>query len=169
LIAMKLSRALPLLLALAAVLPSLAAAQFGGMPGTPGAPAMPPFGADPAGPPPACQQLLSLREETRKHAQALQAAGQKKASPEELCKLFKVYLEAERKMVTDLEEHQATCGLPADLPKQVKASHAKASQMAEQICEVAAQGPRPRTPFLFDAPVPQCTEKTLMRGVPCVD
>ena len=148
---MKLSRALPLLLALAAVLPSPAAAQFGGMPGTPGNPAMPPFGADPAGPPPACQQLLSLREETQKHAQALQAAGREKASPEELCRLFRVYLAAESRMVMGLEESYARCGVPADVPKQVKAQHTKAAQMGKQVCDAAAEGPRPAAPSLSDA------------------
>ena len=173
---MKLGRALPLLLALAAVLPSPAAAQFGGMPGTPGAPAMPPFGADPAGPPPACQQLLSLREETQKHAQALQAAGREKASPEELCRLFRVYLAAESRMVMGLEESYARCGVPADVPKQVKAQHLKASQMGKNICEMAEQGPirplrfdGPGTPPRFYAPAPECTENTRRPGVPCVD
>ena len=110
---MTLSRAFPLLLALAAVLPSPAAAQFGGMPGTPGGPAMEmPFGAAPAVPPPACQRLLTLRDEMQKHGQALQAAGQKKAAPNELCKLFKAYLAAGRKMVKGLEEGAATCGVP---------------------------------------------------------
>jgi hypothetical protein len=72
---MKLSRALPLLLALAAVLPSPAAAQIGG---TLGAPATEvPFRARPQQPPAACQKLLTLREETQKHAQTLEAAGQK--------------------------------------------------------------------------------------------
>ena len=163
---MKLSRALPLL-ALAAVLPSPAAAQFGGMPGTPGGPAMEmPFGAAPAVPPPACQQLLTLREELQKHGRALQAAGQKKAAPEELCQLFTTYLAAGRKMVEGLEEGTSVCGVPPDLPNQLKARQAKESRMAKQICEVAAAPSRVRS---FGAPVPHCTERSLMPGVPCVD
>jgi hypothetical protein len=175
---MTLSRALPLLLALAAVLPMPAAAQFGGTPGTPGAPPMPPFGAAPAGPPPACQQLLSLRDEVQKHAQTLQAAGQKKVKPTELCKLFEAYLGAESKMVKALEESYATCGLPRDVAERVKVSHAKAEQMGKNVCEMAAQGPRslqidwltpPGRPQRFDAPAPECTEKTRWLGIPCVD
>jgi hypothetical protein len=174
---MKLSRALPLLLALAAVLPSPAAAQFGGMPGTPGAPARPPFGADPAGPPPACQELLSLRDEVQKHAQALQAAGQKKVKPAELCKLFEAYLGAESKLVKGLEEGAATCGVPRDVPNQVKASHAKTEQIGKQVCEAAAtpvrplrfDGLTPGSPQRLDAPAPECTERTRWLGIPCVD
>src|SRR5262245_8008081 len=98
---MKLGQALPLVIALAVAPLGAAMAQFGGMPGMPGSPGMPggpgmgggsPFGARPQEPPPACQKLLTLREETQGHAQKLQAAGQKKVKPDELCKLFNTYL-----------------------------------------------------------------------------
>ena len=115
-------------------------------PGMPGSP----FGA-PQAPPAACQQLLTQRDETQKHGQALQAAGQKKLPPEEVCKLFKAFLAAETKMIKGLEENSALCGVPADVIKQVKAGHGKASQVGKQVCEVAAQGPRPTGPSLSDA------------------
>jgi hypothetical protein len=156
---MTISRVVPLVLAFA-VLPLVsAAAQFGGMPGMPGSSGMPgapgmsgsPFGAPQQGPPPACKQLLSQRDETSKHGQTLQIAGKKKAGPEELCKLFKVFLASETKMIAGLEEHRATCGVPVDIIKQVKASHSKSAQVGKQVCEVAAQGPRPSGPTLSDA------------------
>ena len=139
---MTLSRALPLVLVLAVSPVAPAAAQFGGMPGMPGSgmsPGMPgsPFGAPQQGPPPACQQLLATRDETQKHGQALQAAGQKKAQPEELCKLFKNFIASETKMIKGLEEHGATCGAPPEVIKQVKAGHSRASQMAKQVCDGA--------------------------------
>jgi hypothetical protein len=153
---MTLSRALPLALVLAVMPLWPAAAQFGGMPGMPGAPGMSPapggaFSSAPQEPPRACQQLLGTRDEVAKHGQALQAAGQKKAPPEELCKLFKAFLAAESKMMKGLEEHSATCGVPSEVIKQVKAGHGKASEMGKKICEVAAQGPRPAGPSLSDA------------------
>jgi len=163
--AMMLSRAFPfaLLLAVAPLYPAVA--QFGGMPGMPGSgppgmsPGMPggmspgmgsPFGAPQQGPPPACQQLLTYRDETQKHGKALQAAGQKKAPPEEVCKLFKAFLASETKMIKALEEMSATCGVPAELISQIKVSHGKASQTGKQICDVAAQ-PRQAGPSLSDA------------------
>jgi hypothetical protein len=131
------------------------------MPGSPGmspAPGMSPgtpggaFSApQPQEPPPACQQLLGNRDEVAKHGQALQAAGQKKVPPDELCKLFKTFLTAESKMIKGLEEHSATCGVPPEVTKQVKAGHGKASQMGKQVCDMAAQGPRPTGPSLSDA------------------
>ena len=155
---MKLGQALPLVIALVVAPLGAATAQFGGMPGMPGSPGMPgapgmgsPFGARPQEPPPACQKLLTLREETQAHAQKIKAAGQKKVKPDELCKLFNAYLGSERKLVKSLEEYYTTCGLPPEVPKQVKASHAKASEMGKNICDMAAQGPRQAAPTLGDA------------------
>jgi hypothetical protein len=150
------SRALPWVLALAVLPFSPAAAQFGGMPGMPGSPGMSPgmpgagFGA-PQEPPAACQQLLTYRDETAKHGQALHNAGQKKVPPEELCKLFKAFLAVEGKMVKGLEENSATCGVPPEVLKQVKVSHSKAAEVGKQVCDAAAQGPRPAGPGLSDA------------------
>jgi hypothetical protein len=149
---MTLSRALPWVLVLAVLPLSPAAAQFGGMPGMPGSPGMSPggFGA-PQEPPPACQQLLANRDETAKHGQAIHAAGQKKVPPEELCKLFKTFLSSESKMLKGLEQNATTCGVPSEVLKQVKASHDKAAQVGKQVCDAAAQGPRPAGPSLSDA------------------
>src|SRR5437660_10992899 len=92
-----------LLFALIAMIPlQKAAAQFGGMPGMPGSGGMPGagggFGA-PSAPPAACQELLAFRDETQKRASAINAAGEKKASPGEACKLFKAFLAAETRMM----------------------------------------------------------------------
>ena len=95
--------------------------------------------------------MLGYRDETFKHGQALQAAGKKKAPPEELCKLFKAFTAAEAKFVKGLEYNSATCGVPADVIKQVKAGHSKAVQTAKNVCDAAAQGPRPAGPTLSDA------------------
>ena len=154
---MTLRRALPFVLLLAALPLAPATAQFGGMPGMPGSPGMP--GAPwrlrrrtaAAAPPPACQQLLANRDETQKHAMALRDAGQKKAGPEEACKLFKTFLASETKMIKGLEEHAATCGVPPDVIKSVKAQHVQAAKTGKHVCDAAAQGPRPSAPSLSDA------------------
>ena len=102
-------------------------------------------------PEPACVALMTNRDETQKHGQALSVAGQKKLPPEEVCKLFKVFLASETKMVKGLEQNSALCGVPPDVIKQVKAQHNKAEEMAKRVCEVAAQGARPTGPSLSDA------------------
>src|SRR6202022_391875 len=144
---MTLSRVLRVAFVLAVLPLGAAHAQFGGMPGMPGAPDMSApgmpgmpdrggmpggFGAAPQGPPPACQKIMVYRDETAKAGQALQAAGKKKPGPEELCKLFKVFMAAETKFMKGLEENSATCGVPADVIKQVKLGHNKASETAKQ-------------------------------------
>jgi hypothetical protein len=137
--------------------PFVAHAQFGGMPGMPGSmPGGMPggFGAPPpqAGPPPACQQLLTLRDETQKHGTAIQKANERKANVQEACRLFKNFLAAEAKFIKGLEDNSRTCGVPPDAIKQAKDGHAKAGQVGKQVCEAAAQGAtRPAGPSLSDA------------------
>jgi hypothetical protein len=158
---MRVIRALPLALALAAMPLWPAAAQFGAMPGMPGSPGMSPAGpgmstpggafSAPQEPPPACQQLLAIRDEVGKHGKALQAAGEKKAPAEELCKLFKAFLASEGKLLKGLQENGATCGAPPEVLKQVKEGHGKASEVGKKVCDAAAQGPRQAAPSLADA------------------
>jgi hypothetical protein len=102
-------------------------------------------------PPPACQQLLSLRDEAGKHGQALQAAGKKKAPPDEICKLFKSFIAAETRFVKALEEHKEICGVPADAIKAVRLGHTKASETEKNVCDAAARAGQAAAPSLSDA------------------
>ena len=138
--------------------PFAAHGQFGGMPGMPGGtaggvPGVGGFGVPPSqsGPPPACRELLALRDETQKHGTAIQKANEKKANVQDACKLFKSYLAAEAKFIKGLEDNTRTCGVPPDAIKQAKDSHAKAGQVGKQVCEAAAQPQRPAGPSLSDA------------------
>jgi hypothetical protein len=92
-----------------------------------------------------------MRDETQKHGAALQAAGQKKSGAEEVCKLFKVFLASEAKMIKGLKDNASACGVPPEIIKNVTAAHGKAGEMGKHICDVAAQGPRPSGPSLSDA------------------
>jgi hypothetical protein len=145
-------RALPLLAMLVAVPLQQASAQFGGMPGMPGAggPGAG-FGGPPAAPPPACRDLITLRDDTQKKAGAIQAANEKKATAQEACRLFKTFLAAEAKFIKGLEDNIQTCGVPPDAVKQAKDAHGRASTVAKKVCEAAAQGPQSAGPSLSDA------------------
>jgi len=138
---MTLSRAFPLVLALTAPPLWPAAAQFWTSPLA------------------QCPQLVADRDETQKHGKAPLAAGKKKLPPDELCTLFKAFLGAESKMIKGLEDNSATCGVPAEVLKQVKTSHDRAAQMGKQVCELAPQG--------RFAPPPHCSET--LQPIPCVD
>jgi hypothetical protein len=153
---MSICRALPLqifpVLALLVALPHSVQAQFGGMPGSPGAPGSPGgFGAAPSAPPPACQQLLTLRDETQKHAAAIQKASQRHASPVEACKLFRTFLAADSKMIKAVQQHGVQCGVPPNMPQEMKTGHANAEKIAKQVCDAAANAGRPAAPSLSDA------------------
>jgi len=140
-----------------------AAAQFGapgmpdgfgypGTPGMPGMPGMPGYGpAQPAAPPPACQRLMGLRDEAQKAGLAVQAAGKKKPTATEACKLFNTFSAAQSKFVRGLEDNKSQCGVPDDIIKRVKAENDQVTQIRKQVCEAAAQGPQNSGPSLSDA------------------
>jgi hypothetical protein len=116
-----------------------AIAQVGGVPAAPG-----------IAPPPACQQLLAARDETQRHAMAISDAGQKKAGPEEACRLFKVFLASETKLIEGLEQNSALCGVTVQTIEQLKVSHRRAEKQGKQICDVAQGRPLPPAPSLND-------------------
>ena len=165
---MRYSRALPLALVLAVLPLSAVNAQFGGMPGMPGAPRIPDPDAWSAWNARSARNGVGVRcacagAATRVPAVAglpgrdVQArtgppgCRQRRLPREAACKLFKAFTAAEAKFVKGLEDNSATCGVPADVIKQVKAGHSKAVQTAKNVCDAAAQGPRPAGPTLSDA------------------
>jgi hypothetical protein len=125
--------------------PFAAGAQHEGVPGGG-------LGVPPAGPAPACQQLMALRDETQKHGLAIQKANERKASVQEACKLFKTYLAAEAKFMKGIEEHGRACGAPSEVIKQIGESHTKASRIGKEVCEAAARGSGLGGPSLYNAP-----------------
>jgi hypothetical protein len=94
---------------------------------------------------------LALRDEVQKHGTAIQKANERKATVQDACKLFRMFLSAETKFIRGLEDNSRTCSVPPDAIKQAKEGHVKASQIGKQVCDAAAQGPRPAGPNLFDA------------------
>jgi hypothetical protein len=146
---MKLRRAFALVAVLAPMPLSAALGQFGGMPGLPGA--MGGGGFTPAQPPAVCQQLLSLRDEAQKHAMAIQAANQRKATAQEACRLFRSFLAADSKMIKGIDENAQLCNVPPEIRKQMKDGHSRAETVAKEVCDAAAMGPRPTGPSLSEA------------------
>ena len=136
--------------------PFAAYGQFGGMPGMPGAPGGMPggggFGAPPQqGPPPACRELLAMRDEVQKHGTAIQKANERKATVQEACKLFRIFLTAEAQYIRELADNSQICSVPPDAIKQSEKSHTETSHVGNQVCDAAARrSPRPAGPGLED-------------------
>jgi hypothetical protein len=54
-------------------------------------------------------------------------------------------------MIKAIGENGARCGVPPEVPAQMKAGHVKAMAVTKQVCDAAAQGPRAAGPSLSDA------------------
>jgi hypothetical protein len=160
-------RALLLVAMFAAAPLAPAIAQFGppppGMTGAPAPmPGMPGMGGPSMGggyappqqqqqPPAACQGLLTLRDEVQKAGVAIRKASERRATPVEACKLFKNLLAGQVKLIKGVEQNMTTCGVPPDVPQQMRAEQAQITKVAKNICDAAARGPQQAGPTLSDA------------------
>lgn len=102
------------------------------------------FGGPPqGGPPPGaeeCQKgFMPLRADAEAKAKLIQAAGKRKAPPQEACKLIGNFAQAEIKMIKFVESHAQKCGIPAQVADQMKKGHANTSQLQQRVCSAAQQ------------------------------
>ena len=123
---------------------------FDGPQGSVAAPGMSPVGG-PQQEPPCFKEFTALRLETEKRGKAIQAAQQHKVSPQEACKLFNALVSADGKFLKYAETNSKACGIPPQIPSQIKENHAKITQVRDRVCQVAAQPARPAGPTLSDA------------------
>jgi hypothetical protein len=101
------------------------------------------------GPPPpsagasdACiKGFVPLREEAEKRGKMIKAAGERKATPDEACKLIGNYSKAEQKMISYVAANSAKCGIPPQIGDQLRAAHKNTEAMQQKVCAVAAQRP----------------------------
>ena len=105
-------------------------------------------------PPPCFKKYSELRGEAEVKAKAIEAAGKRKQKPsaQEACRLFTAFSAAEAKLIKYASENGTWCGIPPQVVKQMKESHAHLTVTRTRICRVAAaQMARPRGPTLSDA------------------
>lgn len=103
------------------------------------------FGApQQGGPPPEaieCQKgFSSLKLDAETKAKAIQAAGKRKAPPQEACKLIGAFSQSEVKMIKFVEANTAKCRIPPQAAEQMKKGHANTEQLLAKVCAVAANG-----------------------------
>ena len=100
----------------------------------------PPPGAPQGGPSEACMKdFMPLREEAERRGKLIKAASDRRAPPEEACKLIRSYGEAELKMLKFVESHQAKCGIPPQIGDQLKNGHKGTEALMTKVCNVAQQ------------------------------
>jgi hypothetical protein len=109
------------------------AAPTGGMPQAGGPPQA-------SGSQDACMKgFMPLREEAEKRGKLIKAAGERKAPPDEACKLIGSFGQAEIKMIKYVEANATKCGIPPQIGDQLKTGHQNTEKMQKQVCAVAAQ------------------------------
>jgi hypothetical protein len=95
--------------------------------------------------------FLPLRQEAERRGKMIQAASQRHAAPEEACKLIGNFSQAEIKMIKFVEGHLAKCGIPQQVPEQLKNSHRNTEKMQQKVCDAAQQQQKgPTGPSLSD-------------------
>jgi hypothetical protein len=100
-----------------------------------------------SGPPPqasgsadACMKgFVPLREEAERRGKMIKAASDRKAPPDEACKLIKNFGQAELKMIAYVQTNSAKCGIPPQIADQLKNGHKNTEKMQNQVCAVAQQ------------------------------
>ena len=108
--------------------------------------------------------FIPLREEAEKRGKLIKAAGERKAGPDEACKLIGSYGQAELKMIKYVETNSAKCGIPAQIAEQLKTGHKNTETMQKKVCDAAQQAQQrgPAGPSLSEvlgssAAVPEAT------------
>ncbi len=92
------------------------------------------------GPPDDCmKKFLPLREEAEKRGKLIKAAGERKAPPDEACKLIGNFGQAEIKMIKFVETNAARCGIPPQVAEQMKTGHKNTEGMRSKVCAAAQQ------------------------------
>jgi hypothetical protein len=92
------------------------------------------------GPPDECMKaFVPLREEAERRGKLIKAAGDRKASPAEACKLIGNFGQAEVKMIKYVESNAAKCGIPPQVTEQLKTGHKNTEAMQKKVCGIAQQ------------------------------
>ena len=83
--------------------------------------------------------FIPLREDAEKRGKLIKAASDRRASPDEACKLIGNFGQAEIKMIKYVETNAAKCGIPQQIADQLKNGHKNTEKMQKQVCNVAQQ------------------------------
>ena len=83
--------------------------------------------------------FVPLREEAERRGKLIKAASDRKAPPDEACKLIGNFGQAELKMIKYVETNSAKCGIPPQIAEQLRTGHKNTEKMQKQVCAVAQQ------------------------------
>ena len=85
--------------------------------------------------------FVPLREEAERRGKLIKAASDRKAPPDEACKLIGNFGQAEIKMIKYVETNSAKCGIPPQIADQLRTGHKNTEKMQKQVCTMAQRHP----------------------------
>lgn len=88
-----------------------------------------------------CQtDFMAVRGDMEAKGKAIQAAGKRKAPPQELCPLFRAYAAAEGKVAKFLSDNKDWCQIPPNVVDGAVKNNKKTLALRDKICQAAASG-----------------------------
>lgn len=101
-----------------------------------------PAPAAPAGPSQAdmadCQaQVTKLRDDLETRNETLRKTAERKASPSEICPLFRSFATAQQKFYTYLSANKTKCGVPDEALTDLKKNSAQVASIRDKVCKAA--------------------------------
>nr|WP_309486523.1 hypothetical protein [Ancylobacter mangrovi] len=85
-----------------------------------------------------CQsQVDTLRGEVETRGKELQKATKRKASPVELCPMFRNFVSTQQKFISYLTKNQSKCHVPDEALKELKTNASGVSGVRDKVCQVA--------------------------------
>ncbi|WKA27790.1 hypothetical protein [Bradyrhizobium roseum] len=85
--------------------------------------------------------FVPLREEAERRRKMIKAAGDRKAPPDEACKLIGDFGQAELKLVKYVETNSAKCGIQPQFAVRLRTGHRNTEQLQKQVCTMARRNP----------------------------
>jgi hypothetical protein len=82
-------------------------------------------------------KFAQLRQDAAQRAQAIKAASERKATPQDACGLLKTYVQAEAQLVSYVTTMPTACGVPAAIQEQLKANQKRSNDMMKAVCAAA--------------------------------
>lgn len=82
---------------------------------------------------------MPLREEMEKRGKLIKAASERRAPPDEACRLIASFSQAEVKMINYIDSNMTKCGIPAQIAEQMKSGHKNTEVLEKKVCTVAEQ------------------------------
>ena len=85
------------------------------------------------------RDFLPLREDAERRGKLIRVASERRAPPDEACKLIGGFSQAEIKMIKYVEQNSQKCGIPPQVVQQLKTGHKNTETMQKNVCQAAQQ------------------------------